>query len=53
MTTMTTTRGGVWLIEEATEPVFTPERLSDEHKLIRQTADEFIASEVLPVLERL
>ena len=42
-----------WLIEEATEPIFTPERLSDEHKLIRQTADEFIASEVLPALERL
>ena len=53
MTTMTTVRGGAWLIEEATEPVFTPERLSDEHKLIRQTADEFIASEVLPALERL
>ena len=53
MTTMTTMRGGQWLIEEATEPVFTPERLSDEHKLIRQTADEFIDTEVLPALERL
>ncbi len=54
MTTIATAiRGGQWLIEEATDPVFTPERLSDEHKLIRQTADEFIASEVLPALERL
>jgi alkylation response protein AidB-like acyl-CoA dehydrogenase len=54
MTTITTTtRGGQWLIEEATEPVFTPERLTDEHKLIRQTADEFIESEVLPALDRL
>jgi len=52
-TTMTTMRGGAWLIEEATEPVFTPERLTDEHKLIKQTADEFIESEVLPALERL
>ena len=52
-TTMTTTRGGQWLIEDATEPIFTPERLSDEHRLIRQTADEFVASEVLPVLDRL
>ena len=46
-------RGGAWLIEDATEPIFTPERLSDEHRLIRQTADEFVASEVLPVLDRL
>ena len=53
MTTITTARGGAWLIEEATEPIFTPERLSDEHKLIRQTADEFIASEVMPSLDRL
>ena len=52
-TTMTTIRGGQWLIEDASEPIFTPERLSDEHRLIGQTADEFIANEVLPVLERL
>jgi alkylation response protein AidB-like acyl-CoA dehydrogenase len=53
MTIATTIRGGEWLIEEATEAIFTPERLSDEHKLIRQTADEFIATEVLPALDRL
>ena len=52
-TTMTTMRGGQWLIEDASEPIFTPERLSDEHRLIGQTAVEFIANEVLPVLERL
>jgi alkylation response protein AidB-like acyl-CoA dehydrogenase len=52
-TTATAIRGGQWLIEEAAEPVFTPERLTDEHKLIRQTADEFIASEVMPALDRL
>ena len=51
--TITTTRGGAWLIEEATEPIFTPERLSDEHRLIRQTAEEFVASEVLTVLDQL
>ena len=50
---MTTIRGGQWLIEDASEPIFTPERLSDEHRLIGQTADEFIVNEVLPVLERL
>ena len=52
-TTNTITRGGQWLIEDATERVFTPERLSDEHKLIRQTAEEFVEGEVLPVLDRL
>ena len=53
MTITTTTRGGAWLIEEATEPIFTPERLSDEHRLIKQTADEFVDTEVRPALERL
>jgi alkylation response protein AidB-like acyl-CoA dehydrogenase len=55
MTTATnaTARGGAWLIEDATEPIFTPEQLSDEHLLIRQTAEELIASEVMPKLEQL
>jgi alkylation response protein AidB-like acyl-CoA dehydrogenase len=54
MTTLITTRGGAWLIEDAAaNPVLTPERLSDEHRLIGQTADEFMANEVLPALERL
>ena len=52
-TTMTTIRGGQWLIEDATEPIFTPAQLSDEHKLIKQTASEFVSNEVLPALERL
>jgi len=54
MTTLTTARGGSWLIEETpVESVFTPEQLSDEHRLIGQTADEFMTNEVLPALERL
>ena len=54
MTTMTTARGGAWLIEETpANTVFTPERFSDEHRLIGQTADEFMRNEVLPALERL
>jgi alkylation response protein AidB-like acyl-CoA dehydrogenase len=48
-----TIRGGAWLIEATSEPIFTPERLSDEHKLIRQTAEEFVASEVLTVVDQL
>jgi alkylation response protein AidB-like acyl-CoA dehydrogenase len=52
--TETGAKGGVWLIEEsAPEHVLTPERLSEEHRLIGRTADEFIANEVLPALDRL
>jgi alkylation response protein AidB-like acyl-CoA dehydrogenase len=48
------TRGGAWLFEDATDAdVFTPERLSDEHRLMARTTDEFIDAEVLPNLERL
>jgi alkylation response protein AidB-like acyl-CoA dehydrogenase len=47
-------RGGAWLLQ--TPPhgsVFTPERLSEEQRLIARTTMEFAASEVLPVEERL
>jgi alkylation response protein AidB-like acyl-CoA dehydrogenase len=56
MTTTTTlaAKGGAWLIEEAApESVFTPERLTEEHRLIGQTANEFMTAEVLPAIERL
>ena len=54
MTTTTTARGGAWLIEDApADSIFTPEKLSDEHRLISQTADEFMTNEVLPAIERL
>ena len=33
--------------------VFTPEKLTDEHRLIGRTADEFVDNEVLPELDRL
>ena len=54
MTSTTTTRGGAWLIEEtAPKDCFTRERLTDEHRLIASTADEFMISEVMPALDRL
>ena len=56
MTTSTTTQaqGGIWLLEEPpASGIFTPEQLSDEHRLIAQTTDEFVNAEVLPNLERL
>ena len=41
--------GGIWLLEEtAPGNVFTPERLTDEHRLIDQTADEFVSNEIVP-----
>ena len=50
----TTRKGGIWLIEGTpAASVFTPEQMTDEHRLIAQTAEEFIANEVAPALERL
>src|SRR5688500_10374185 len=47
-------RGASWLYEASPgDSIFTPERLTEEHRLIRQTADEFVANEVLPAIERL
>ena len=47
-------RGGEWLLK-STDPatVFTPERLTEEHRLIAQTVTDFVNNEVLPVLDRL
>jgi alkylation response protein AidB-like acyl-CoA dehydrogenase len=47
-------KGGSWLLDE-TEPseLFTPERMTDEHRLMAQSTDEFIDNEVLPNLDRL
>jgi alkylation response protein AidB-like acyl-CoA dehydrogenase len=47
-------RGGEWLIQATdAESVFTPERLTDEHRLIGRTAQDFVDNEVLPKLDRL
>jgi alkylation response protein AidB-like acyl-CoA dehydrogenase len=47
-------RGGSWLLEDtAASDVFTPEKLTDEHRLMAQTTTEFVDAEVLPVLDRL
>ena len=42
-------RGGSFIVEDhSPEEVFTPEELSDEHRMIAQTAREFMEKEVLP-----
>ncbi|MBI4265556.1 MAG: acyl-CoA dehydrogenase family protein [Acidobacteria bacterium] len=47
-------KGGSWLLEDtAASEVFTPERMTDEHRLMAQTTDEFVEQEVLPNLDRL
>jgi alkylation response protein AidB-like acyl-CoA dehydrogenase len=59
-----TRRGGAWLLDDsqaegdgpskgAPDDLFTPEKMTDEHRLMAQTTDEFISAEVMPALERL
>src|SRR5688572_24911065 len=48
------TKGAAWLLEPGDAgSVLTPERLSDEHRLIAQTAREFAEKEVIPGIDRL
>jgi len=51
-TTAQTIRGGSWLFEEPTD-TFTPEKLSEEHRLMAQTTAEFVEAEIMPALPRL
>jgi alkylation response protein AidB-like acyl-CoA dehydrogenase len=47
-------KGGSWLLDETpASDVFTPERLSEEHRLMAKTTKEFVDNEVLPSLDRL
>src|SRR5678816_418221 len=47
-------KGGSWILEDA-EPgsIFTPEKLSEEHRLMAQTVEEFVDTEVIPNIDRL
>jgi alkylation response protein AidB-like acyl-CoA dehydrogenase len=51
---ITVLRGGEWLLT-ATEPeaVWTPERTTEEQRLVARTTEEFVATEVMPQLDRL
>src|SRR6266702_6183144 len=49
-----TQRGGEWLLQSTdAASVFTPERVTEEHRLIGRTTADFVAQEVMPVLDRL
>ena len=46
--------GADWLFTDAApDDVFTPEGVSDEHRLIRQSATEFLQQDVLPATDEL
>ena len=52
--TKTAAKGGSFLLESpAPQDVFTPADLSDDQKLIGQTAEEFVIKEVLPLTKDL
>src|SRR5205809_5299805 len=52
--TTTILRGGAWLLEPADpDAIFTPEKLTDEQRMIGDTAEEFVVKEVLPQLDQL
>jgi alkylation response protein AidB-like acyl-CoA dehydrogenase len=54
MTTALANKGGAWLLESADAgSILTPERLSDEHRLIARTSREFADKEVIPAIDRL
>jgi len=47
-TTVPTQRGGSWLLEDSPQnDTFTPERMTEEQRLIDQTAREFVTNEVV------
>jgi len=53
-TTSRLIRGGEWLLNSSDPAsVLTPERVTEEHRLIARTVSDFVNSEVLPVLDRL
>ena len=54
MTTALGNKGGAWLLESGDAgSILTPERLSDEHRLIARTSREFADNEIIPAIDRL
>ena len=54
MTVLNAAKGAGWLLEPGDPAsLLTPERLSDEHRLIARTATEFAAKELVPNIGRL
>jgi alkylation response protein AidB-like acyl-CoA dehydrogenase len=55
MTVATSARKGAsWLLEESEQAsIFTPEKLSEEHRMMAQTVEEFVENEVMPNIDQL
>jgi alkylation response protein AidB-like acyl-CoA dehydrogenase len=54
MATSAHIKGGSFLIEaRRPEEIFTPEDLTDQHRLIARTADEFVRQEIVPRLKEI
>ena len=52
--TLALVKGGSFLIQETSpEDVFTPEDFTEEHRMIAQTAQQFMENEVLPRIEEM
>ncbi len=52
--TLTLIQGGSFLIESVSpEEVFTPEDFTEEHRMIAETAEQFIENEVVPRIDEL
>jgi len=49
-----TRKGATWLFEDVdAASIFTPAKLTDEHRLIARTTEEFVNNEVMPNVDRL
>lgn len=47
-------KGGEWLIKESSPfDIFTPEEFTEEQRMIRDMCDQFLDSEVYPILDRI
>ena len=57
MSTATTTeiiKGGEWLIKESLpDQTFIPEEFDEEQKMVRDMCDQFLQTEVMPILDRI
>src|SRR5690349_10666649 len=47
-----TIKGGEWLVKQS-DNIFTPEEFSEEEKMIRDMCDQFLKTEVQPLIDRL
>jgi Acyl-CoA dehydrogenases len=53
-TTPTTLKGGEWLIKESSPfETYTPEDFNEEQVMVKEMCLQFLASEVLPIVDRI